>query len=74
MSTNPKFWSDEFEVYDDPDFVVSFEDSLDAPQDEEAPSDFEDRKLAPWQRIDRRQSERQLRVELEDWDDYLTAH
>lgn len=76
MRTNPKFWSDEFDVVDDPDFTVFFEDDSEADLAEE-PFDNRQRYMTPWQRLEERLGERQLRADLDEWDywdETLAAH
>lgn len=77
MRTNPRFWSDGFEIVDDPDFTVFFNDELDEPDVEGALLSYEQRHQTPWQRLEERLGEQQLRAQLGDWDywdEYLVAH
>jgi len=77
MRTNPKFWSDEFEVFDDPDFIVFYEDGLCEPQGDEPNLGLGDRQVAMWQQIEPHLIRRQLGSELDDWDywdEYLAVH
>ena len=77
MRTNPKFSSDGFEVFDDPDFVVTCEDDLDERCIDDAHADLDDRILSARQRIELFLSERQFRSDLDEWtywDEYLLVH
>lgn len=74
MRTNPKFWSDGFDIFDDPDFIGSFENDLDESYVDEAQLFLEDQRLAMWQQIERHLSERQTGDDWDDWDDYLAVH
>ena len=77
MGTNPKFWSDGFEIVDDPDFNASFEEILDEPCIDEAHLDCDGHRLTSWQQLEARLGDRQLRAELGEWDywdEYLATH
>ena len=77
MRTNPRFWSDGFEIVDDPDFTVFFNDELDETVVDDALSGCELRHQTPRQRLEERLSERQLRDQLGDWDywdEFPAAH
>ena len=77
MSTNPKFWSDGFEIVDDPDSIVFLEDDLDEPFAEDDQLKHGQRHLTAWQRLEDRLGERRLHAELGDWDywdEYLVTH
>ena len=77
MRTDSKFSSNGFEIVNDPDCVVSFEDDLDELCIDEAHLVCEDRRLAMWQQIERHLGERQHCAdfdELDYWHGYLTAH
>ena len=77
MNTNPKFWSDGFEIVDDSGFDNSLGETLGAPCVDETHRDNADRRLTPWQQLEARLGDRQLRCELNEWDywdEYLAAH
>lgn len=76
MRTNPKLWSDGFEI-DSPDFVEFLENDLDDYGDGDVYLDVDARQLTPWQKLEERLGEQQLRADLGDWDywdEYLAAH
>ena len=68
MRTNPKFWSDAFDVVDDPDLSVIYEDDPEAFVAEDLQFDDRHRNMTPWQRLEERLGEQQLRAELDEWD------
>lgn len=78
MRANPKAWSDEFNIVDDLEFTDLTDDGgLDDPRFEEDELDGHVRTLSPWQLLEQRLGDRQLRADLSDWDywdDNLAAH
>lgn len=76
MHTNPRFSSDGFEIVDDPDSAFLDEDDLEDYCIDDAHLN-DARQMTPWQKLEARLGERQLRADLCDWDywdEYLAAH
>ncbi|MBT8077789.1 MAG: hypothetical protein KJO31_04395 [Gammaproteobacteria bacterium] len=77
MRTDPKFWSDGFDIVDDPDFSVLFGDDLEDVCIDDAVSDIDARRMTSWQRLEERLDARRLHADLDDWDDwdeFLATH